>query len=139
MQLAETIKDKVQKSYESQAFLRYVGIKMESIEYGKIRMSCENRDELTQQQGFIHGGVLTTLADVSCGYAALTTMPEDAEVLTVEFKINIMRASTTKKIIADAQVLKPGKTLVVVESTVTDETEKNVLAKMLATMFTTKR
>lgn len=58
---------------------------------------------LTQQQGLLHGGVFTSLADVSCGYAALTTMPDDSEVLTVEFKINLIRPANTSKIIATGQ------------------------------------
>ena len=87
------------------------------------------------QQGFLHGGVVTSLADVSCGYAALTTMPDNAEVLTVEFKINLVRAANTSKLIATGEIIKAGRTLVVAESTVTDSSGENVIAKMLATMI----
>ncbi len=107
---------------------------MDEIAYGQVAMSCQVREELTQQQGLIHGGVLSTIADVSRGYAALTTMDETSEVLTVEFKMNILRASSSSQIFAHAQVIKAGRTLVVVESTITDR-EHTVLAKMLSTMF----
>ena len=89
---------------------------------------------MLQQHGFLHGGVITTLADVASGYTALTTMPENAEVLTVELKINLMRPTATNKVIATGEVMKAGKNLVIVESTITDE-ENKVLAKMMSAMF----
>lgn len=66
--------------------------------------------------------MVTTLADVSCGYAALTTMPDDAEVLTVELKVNLIRPASSNKIIATGEVIKSGRTLVITEATVTDTT-----------------
>lgn len=97
-------------------------------------ISCEKKDTLLQQQGLLHGGVIAALADVAGGYAALTTMPENAEVLTVELKINLMHPAVTNKIMAIGEVIKAGKTLVVVEVTVTDEDNK-ILAKMISTML----
>lgn len=82
--------------------------------------------------------MVTSLADVACGYAALTTMPVDSEVLTVEFKINLARPAISNKIVATGQVVKTGKTLVIAEAIVTDENGGNIIAKMLATMITTQ-
>lgn len=84
---------------------------------GKVVISCESKDILLQQQGLLHGGVITTLADVAGGYATLTTMPENAEVVTAEVKINIMRAAVTNKVIDTGEVIKAYKMLVIVEAT----------------------
>lgn len=130
----EHIYNRVAESFRKQSFLTLIGAKLEHVEKGNVVVSCTKRDDLLQQQGLLHGGVVTTLADISCGYAALSAMPDDYEVLTVEMKINLMRAVTSDKIIADAHVIKAGRTLSVVESTVTDPDGK-VFAKMLATMF----
>jgi uncharacterized protein (TIGR00369 family) len=129
----EILHDIIQASFIKQTFLTLIGAELEHVAKGKVVISCRRRDDLTQQQGFLHGGVTATLADVSCGYAALTTMPEGVEVLTTEFKINLIRPANTNKIVATGEVIKSGKTLVVVESIVTDETGEKIIAKMLAT------
>lgn len=116
----------------------FIGAKLVNTEKGIVVISSGNRDCLLQQQGLIHGGVVTTLADVAGGYAALSTVPEHCEVLTVELKINFIRPASTQIITATGRVLKSGKNLVVVESTVTDDNQ-NLIAKMLGTMFVTKK
>lgn len=82
---------RIKNSFDKQNFLTLIGAKLESVEKGRVVISCERRDDLTQQQGLLHGGVVTSIADVTCGYTALTVIPEDHEVLTVEFKINLLR------------------------------------------------
>lgn len=134
----ENLYGRIQKSFEKQTFLSLIGAKLEQVEPGKAVISCQRRKDLLQQQGLFHGGIVTTLADVACGYAALTCMPQDSEVLTVEFKINLMRPAAAPKIIAAGQVLKAGKTLITVESVVTGE-DGTPLAKMLATMIVAKQ
>ncbi|MDR0478122.1 MAG: PaaI family thioesterase [Desulfobulbaceae bacterium] len=129
------IYDRIFNSFQKQNFLKLIGAELEHVEKGKVIVSCKRQDSLTQQQGLLHGGVVTSLADVSCGYSALTTMPDDREVLTVEFKINLIRPAVTNKLIATGQVIKAGKTLVSAESTVTDESGEKIIAKMLATMI----
>jgi uncharacterized protein (TIGR00369 family) len=73
------------------------------------------RDDLTQQHGFVHGGIITTIADGACSYAAFTLMAEGTEVLSVEFKVNLLRPAKGKEFIAKARVLIPGKTPMVVK------------------------
>lgn len=133
----EKLYNRINDSFKKQNFLSLIGAKLEHVENGKVVITCERKDFLTQQQGLIHGGVVTSLADVSCGYSALTTMPEDSEVLTVEFKINLIRPALSDKIVATGVVIKSGKTLVISESTVTDESGEKIIAKMMATMITT--
>lgn len=135
MNLNNGLYNRINDSFKKQNFLSLIGAELEHVEDSKVIIACKRRDALTQQQGLLHGGVVTSLADVACGYAALTTMPVDFEVLTVEFKINLIRPAITNKIIATGQVVKTGKTLVIAEAIVTDENGENIIAKMLATMI----
>lgn len=135
MNTNEKLYNRINDSFKKQNYLSFIGAELEHVETGKVVITCDRKDFLTQQHGLIHGGVVTSLADVSCGYSALTTMPEDSEVLSVEFKINLIRPALSNKIVATGEVLKSGKTLVITESTVTDESGEK---KMLATMITTK-
>lgn len=135
MEAIEKIYKRIETSFNRQGFLALLGAELEHVEKGKVVISCKHKDTLTQQQGLMHGGVVTTLADVSCGYAALTTMPDSAEVLSVEFKINLIRPANTRKIIAMGEVIKSGRQLVITESKVMDENGEKIIAKMLATMI----
>lgn len=105
---------------------------------GKVVISCRRRPELGQQQGLLHGGVVATIADVTCGYTALTTMPEGYEVLTSEFKLNLLRPVLAEEIVATGQVIKAGRTLVITEAEVRDGNTGTLLAKMLGTMVPTQ-
>ena len=115
--------------------MQMLGASLVSVKEGEVIITCEHQQKLTQQNGFFHAGVLTSLVDSACGYAALTMMPENADVLSVEFKMNLLRPATTKKIIAIGKVIKAGKSITVCEGTVMDEKEEKILCKMLATMF----
>src|SRR6185436_15223145 len=127
--------ERIRQSFDRQGFLRTLGAGIESIEPGVVTVTCAADERLTQQQGFWHGGVLASLADVACGYAALTMMPDDREVLTVEFKINFLKATKTDRLIAVGQVVQSGRTLTVCEGSVFDATRSTLLAKMTATMI----
>jgi len=84
------------------------------VEPGLCEVHLVPRPELTQQHGFVHGGVLATLVDTASGYAAFSLMPADAAPLTVEYKLNILRPGGGDKLVARARVVKPGRTLNVV-------------------------
>lgn len=127
--------ERIRSSFDRQNFLVLLGAELESVEPGRVVISCRRRECLTQQQGFLHGGVVTSIADVTCGYTALTVIPEGQEVLTVEFKINLLRPVTGRKILAAGSVVKAGKSLVITEAEVTDADSGKIAAKMLATMI----
>lgn len=95
----------------------------------------ERDKSLTQQTGVLHAGVTTTIADSAAGYAALTMMPEDAEVLSVEFKVNLMRPAAGSKFMANAWVVKPGKQLSIVEAEVIDLDTGKAVLKFQGTMI----
>lgn len=123
------------KSFEKQGFMKTLGAKIITIETGMVKIACELKEELMQQHGFFHAGVITSIADVACGYAAMTTMPEGSEVLSVEFKTNLMRPATAQKIVATGKVIKSGKNLVFCEAKITDEKETIQFASLQGTMF----
>lgn len=80
---------------------------------------------------------MATIADVTCGYTALTMMPEGYEVLTAEFKVNLLRPVLAEEIIATGQVVKAGRTLIITEAEVRDADDGKLIAKMLGTMVPT--
>ncbi len=127
-------KDRIVRSFGKQGFLRFLGAQLLSVEEGLVEITCPFSEDKTQQNGYFHAGVTTTIADVACGYAALTTMPLDAAVLTVEFKVNFLRPASGSAIRAIGKVLKAGKKLTVCSAFVYDDTGKEV-ASMQATMI----
>jgi uncharacterized protein (TIGR00369 family) len=127
--------ERIRHSFERQGFMRTLGATLESVASGTVTISCAADNRLTQQHGLLHGGVLATLADVACGYAALTMMPDDREVLTVEFKVHFLKPARTDRLIAVGQVVQSGRTLTVCDGSVFDGTGSVLLAKMTATMM----
>lgn len=112
-----------------------LGAVLESVESGTVTITCGFDHRLTQQHALFHGGVMASLVDVACGYAALSVMPADREVLTVEFKVNFLKPAKTNRLIAVGQVLQAGRTLTVCEGSVYDATRTHLLARMTATMM----
>lgn len=105
-------------SFDRQGLMTLLGAELVEAADGRAAIEVPYREDLTQQHGYFHGGVVTAIADTACGYAAYTTMPEDSSVLTVEFKINLVNPATGDRLRAEATVRKAGRTLVVVAATV---------------------
>lgn len=108
------IDERCKESFDRQGLMTLFGAKLVEAANGRAVIEVPYRDDLTQQHGYFHGGVVTAIADTACGYAAYTTMPEDASVLTVEFKINLVNPAAGDLLRAEAEVRKAGRTLVVV-------------------------
>lgn len=129
----------VQQSFARQAFMQLIGAELGRIEPGIVEITLPYRTELTQQNGFVHAGIVTTIADTACGYAAYSLMPAGAAVLSVEFKVNLLRPAKGDKFLARAEVVKPGKTLTVVKADVFGisgvDGDQTLVASMLGTMF----
>ncbi len=130
--------EEAKRSFNKQGFMKTLGAKISHIEPGLLKIRCDKHEGLTQQHNFFHAGVLTSLMDVACGYAALTTMPEGSDVLSVEFKTNLLRPAITDVIIATGTVIKTGKTLVFCEAKITDEKEEIIFATLQGTMICLK-
>jgi uncharacterized protein (TIGR00369 family) len=127
--------ERVRQSFEQQGFMRTIGATLESVQSGTVTITCQFDERLTQQHGLLHGGLLATLVDVACGYAALSVMPAGREVLTVEFKIQFLKPAKTERVIAVGHVVQAGRTLTLCEGSVFDATRTRVLARMTATMM----
>lgn len=109
---------RVRDSFSRQPFMDYIGAELAVIEPGYCELHLPYRRELTQQHGYIHGGCMATLADNAAGYAAFSLMGPEDSPLTVEYKLNILRPGAGQKLIARGVVLKPGRTLTVVNADV---------------------
>jgi uncharacterized protein (TIGR00369 family) len=128
------IVERIRESFDRQGFMRTLGAVLESVESGTVTISCGFAPGLTQQHGLFHGGAVASLVDVACGYAALSVMPDDREVLTVEFKVHFLKPATDR-VIAIGTVVQAGRTLTVCEGSVFDATRTRLLARMTATMM----
>jgi len=112
----EDFEARIRESFGRQPFMELVGATIENVAPGSCEIHLTPRHELTQQHGFVHGGVLATLVDNAAGYSAFTLMAADAAPLTVEYKLNILRPGGGDKLIARGRVIKPGKTISVVHA-----------------------
>lgn len=110
---------------------------MESVGDGTVVLRLPVRDALTQQHGFMHAGAIATLADSACGYAALTKMPPDAAVLSIEFKVNMLAPAVGEALVARAEVIRAGRTVMVCRSDVyaVKGSEEKLVAAMQGTMM----
>ena len=104
---------RVRASFGKQKLMTTIGATLEEVAEGRVSIRLPYRDDLTQQHGFLHAGAIATVADSACGYAALTMMPSDAAVLSVEFKVNMLAPAKGEAIVARAQVIRSGRTIVV--------------------------
>jgi uncharacterized protein (TIGR00369 family) len=128
----------VERSFARQAIMNLIGAKLSLIEPGVIEITLPYRADLTQQRGFLHAGVVTTIADSACGYAAYSLMPAGSEVLSVEFKVNLLRPAQGESFVARAEVIKAGRTLTVVRADVfgiDGNGKRELVATMQGTMI----
>lgn len=115
-----------------------IGGELTRVEPGVVEITLPYRADLTQQDGYVHAGIVTTIADSACGYAAYSLMPPESDVLAVEFKVNLLRPAKGDKFMARAEVIKPGRTLTVVRADVfatSGKDEWQLVATMQGTMM----
>ncbi len=124
---------RVRKNFGEQRVMRLIGASLTVVEPGRIEIEIHTRDDLTQQDGFMHAGIVTTVLDSACGYAAYTLMPATSSVLSVEFKVNLLAPAKGELIAARAEVKRFGKTLTV--CTADAFADGKPCATMLATMI----
>lgn len=120
-----------------QGFPAHCGFGVERVDAGVFETGCPVRPEHRQQDGFVHAGVLATLADHTAGYAAYTLVPEDRRILTIEFKINFLKPAVGDRVHCRARVLSPGRTILVAESEVfaNDSGADRLVAKATVTLM----
>ncbi len=110
--------ERVQRSFARQRVMASFGCELLRVAPGEVDLRLPFRAELTQQHGFLHAGVITTVVDSACGWAALTAMPEGAGVLSIEFKVNLLAPARGEFLVAKGRVVKAGRTITVVQGDV---------------------
>ena len=103
--------ERCRASFARQQAMALIGARMASIEPGRCEIELPFRADLTQQKGYLHGGIVGMIADTACGYAAYSLMPASASLVTVEYKINILAPGHGERLLARAEVIKSGRTL----------------------------
>ncbi|MEW1865761.1 PaaI family thioesterase [Streptomyces sp. NPDC088194] len=107
------VRARVRESFERQGLMNHLGARMTRIAPGRVHIVLPSRPELTQQHGYFHAGATSAVADSAGGYAALTLFPASSDVLTVEYKINLLAPAVGDHLEAVGTVLKSGRTLTV--------------------------
>lgn len=134
-----TTEKRVRESFDKQTVMKTIGAQLVRVEPGAVDIALPYRADLCQQHGFLHAGIVATVVDSACGYAALTLMPDDAGVLSIEFKVNLLSPAKGARFLAKGRVRKAGRTITVCEGElVVDEDGGKTVASMTATMMTVK-
>jgi uncharacterized protein (TIGR00369 family) len=132
--------DRIASSFSKQGLMSTLGATLGLVSPGRVEIELRPSPAISQQHGFVHAGAVSAIADTAAGFAALTLMPEDAGVLTTEFKINLVAPAVGERILARGRVIKAGRTLTLTQTdvfAVTDGQEK-LIALLTATMMTIK-
>jgi uncharacterized protein (TIGR00369 family) len=114
---------RVRASFDRQGAMRLIGARLGPLGPGFCSVLLPYRDDLTQQHGYIHAGIVSAIVDSAGGYAGFTLFPADASVLTVEYKLNLVAPAVGERLVAEAEVVKPGRTLAITRGEVYAEHE----------------
>ncbi|GAB4240722.1 MAG: PaaI family thioesterase [Deltaproteobacteria bacterium] len=128
---------RVRISFDKQGVMKTIGAKLDKVMPGEVHIAFSFSDSLTQQHGYLHAGIITSVVDSACGYAAYTLMPADSEVLTIEYKVNFLAPAKGDRFKGIGRVLRPGRKITVCSGDViaVDQGKEKVVATMLATMI----
>ena len=128
---------RVKASFARQQTMNTLGIEIVGLRAGEIELKMPHTSAYTQQHGFIHGGIIATGLDAACGYAAFSLMPDDAAILTVEFKTNLIAPAKGDYYLFRARVVKPGRTITVCDghAFAVDAGKEKLVATMTGTLM----
>ncbi len=130
---------RVRASFARQGAMASLGIEIARVDPGRIELAMPYAPAFTQQHGFVHAGIIATALDSACGYAAFSLMPANAEVLTVEFKTNLLAPAKGERYLFRAHVVRPGRTLTVCEAqafALQADAGERLIATMTGTLMT---
>ena len=135
--MTQDVSTRIRSSFAKQQIMQTIGAQLDEVASGRVSIRLPFRDDLTQQHGFLHAGVIAAVADSACGYAALTTMPAEAAVLSIEFKVNMLAPAKGEAIVARAEVIRAGRTIIVCRADVyaTNSGQEKLIAAMQGTMM----
>ncbi|MFZ2100551.1 MAG: PaaI family thioesterase [Oricola sp.] len=133
----EEFERRARDSFARQPAMETIGAVLTEVRRGFVEIVFPFDGKLTQQHGFIHGGIVSAALDSACGFAALTTIPADAGVLTIEFKVNLLAPAKGEEFRFEGNVIKPGRTIIVVDGGAFAHSggEMKRIATMTATMM----
>ena len=129
--------ERVRASFGRQRVMQTIGATLSRVEPGEVDITLPFRDDLTQQHGFLHAGIVTTIVDSACGYAALSLLPPGVGILTVEYKVSLLAPASGSHVVARGRVMRPGRTITVCAGDVFayEDGREKLVATMLATMM----
>ncbi|EDQ04989.1 hypothetical protein DSM14862_00797 [Sulfitobacter indolifex] len=119
----DTIERRVRESFASQTMMQTLGARIIEVQPGLVRVSAPILPSAMQQQGFGHAGLTFSIGDSAAGYAALSMLPPDVDVVTSEIKINLLAPARGDRLVATGRVVKPGRRLCVVTAEVHAEND----------------
>jgi uncharacterized protein (TIGR00369 family) len=127
---------RIRSSFDRQALMRTIGATLTRVEPGEVDVALPFREDLTQQHGFLHAAVVTSIVDSACGYAAMTLNPPGTAVLTIEYKVNFLVPARGERMLARARVLRPGRSVTICAGDVHAEGQagERHIATMIATI-----
>jgi uncharacterized protein (TIGR00369 family) len=127
---------RVRESFSRMGLMAAIGARLTRVAPGEVDIDLPVRDDLTQQHGYVAAGIVTAIVDTACGYAAMSLMPAGSTVLTVEYKVNFLSPARGERLLAQARVVKRGRTLTVCAGDVyaMDDDKRHTVATMLGTM-----
>ena len=142
MNLIDTdLEARVRTSFERQQVMRLLNAQLQNILPGEVQIKFPYQLCLTQQNGYIHAGIITTILDSACGFAAFTMMPLNRSVLSIEFKVNLLSPAVGESFIGIGKVIKAGRTITVCSGELPsmESGNKKLVAIMQASMITVEK
>ena len=136
---AANFEERIRSSFDRQQAMKTIGAQLTHVSPGTIEIELAYSPNLTQQHGFLHAGIISTALDSACGYAAFSLMPENAGVLTIEFKVNLLAPGKGERFLFRGSVTKPGRTIIVADGQAfafAADGEAKLIATMTGTMMT---
>ena len=130
----------LKKDY-ARGFIHYCQFEPDVVEYGFFQSRVTIREHHRQQDGFIHAGVMATMADHTAGYAGFTTVPQEFQILTIEFKINFLKPAFGEILVCRSRVIRGGRQVIIAESEVYDvrDGDEIMSAKAMVTLMAVHR
>lgn len=131
---------RVRASFARQRLMETLGARLLRVAPGEVEVALGFREDLTQQHGYLHAGVVASVVDSACGYAALTLTEAGAEVLSIEFKLNLLSPARGREFVARARVKRAGRNVTVCTGDLytSEGGPEKAVATMLATMMTVR-
>jgi uncharacterized protein (TIGR00369 family) len=128
---------RVRDSFLRQGVMKTLDVEIVGLRPGEIDLAMPYASAFTQQHGFLHAGIVATVLDSACGYAAFSLMPADASILTIEFKTNLLAPARGARFLFKGKVVKPGRTITVCEGNAfaIDGGEEKLIATMTGTLM----